>query len=137
MINLVYNATYTIAAEELFDAGGDGIQYEVHSRQSGEWAAACRDWLRAGGDDTGAALDIIALAFVAVRQNGERWALGSREQAEALRDAIEAQAPGYGDQFVRHLALAHYNHHFARLERQLGNSKLPSARSGAGGSSTP
>lgn len=133
MINLVYNATYWIRAEELFDAGGEGIEYEVLSRQSGEWAAMARDWLRNGAEDAGRALDLVALAFVAVRQNGQTWPLGSREQAEALREAIEAQNPGHGDTFICHLALAHYNHHFARLSDRLGNWRAPLAPSGAGG----
>jgi len=79
-------------------------------------------------------LQIVGLALVSVSQNGERWPIDGLDGAKELRDAIEAENPGYGDQFIRHLALAHYNYHFRRLDDLLGNSEAPSAQSADGNS---
>ena len=72
------------------------------------------------------------LALVSISQNGERYPLDGLDGAEALRAAVEADNPGYGDQFIKHLALAHYNYHFRRLDDLAGNSAGPSALSAGG-----
>lgn len=133
MIKINYKPTYSFTSLDIFDyADTDPITYEAHARQSPEWAALCRDWVRDGAEDVSRALEIVGLAFVSVSQDGQRYPLDGLNGAEALRAAVEADNPGYGDQFIKHLALAHYNYHFRRLDDLAGNSAGPSARSADG-----
>lgn len=132
-MKLAYKPTYKFTSLDIFDAAdSDPITYEAHARQSGEWAALYQEWSKSDYEDTDRALDLIGLALVSVSQNGERWPINGREGAEALRAAVEADNPGYGDLFIKHLAIGHYNFHFRRLDELLGNSKTPSASSADG-----
>jgi hypothetical protein len=132
MIKLNYNPTYIFTTADVFDNTEPPIIFESPSRLSPEWAAMTRNWIRDGAKDIGQALEIVGLAIVAVSQNGERFPLEGREGATALRKAIDLSSPGYGDTFIKHLALGHYNYHFNRLEDKLGNSRQPSPVSGGG-----
>lgn len=135
VIKINYKPTYKFSSFDIFDAAdSEPITYEAHARLPGEWAALHVAWRNGNYEDTNQALDIIGLALVSVAQGGERWPIEGRAGAEALRDAVEADNPGYGDQFIKHLALGHYNYHFRRLESLLGNSEAPSASSADGSS---
>jgi hypothetical protein len=131
-MKLIYNPTYEFNSADIFDNSEPPILYEAHSRQSPEWAALCREWLRDGAEDASRALEIVGRAIVSVSQNGEKFPLAGREGAEALREAIEANSPGYGDTFIKHLAIGHYNYHFNQLDDKLGNWPGPSLPSGDG-----
>lgn len=133
MLNLTYKPTYTFASADIFDYSDTQLRFEVPARQSPEWAALCRKWLKDGANDVGRALEIVGMAIIAVSQDEivekdgqetqvtHRYEIDGRAGAEALREAIEAGSPGHGDTFIKHLALGHYNLHFRRSEKLLGN----------------
>lgn len=123
MITLHYKPTYIFSSLDIFDyADTEPIIYEAYARQSPNWAMLCRDWLKDESEDVERALEIVGMAIVSVEQGGEKFQLHGIEGAKALRDAVEAENPGYGDVFVKHLALGHYALHFRRLDERLGNS---------------
>lgn len=133
MIKLNYKSTYTFTSLDIFDyADTEPITYEAYARLGSDWAAKAREWLVNDPENVETALDIVGLAIVSVSQGGERFALHGRAGAEALRATIEADNPGYGDTFIKHLALGHYALHFRRGEERLGNSEKPSVQSTGG-----
>lgn len=132
MLNLTYKPTYTFTSADIFDYSDTQLRFEAPARLPGEWAALCRQWVKEGAEDVGRALEIVGMAIIAVSQDEEiegeeptvvthRYPIQGREGAEALREAIEAGSPGHGDTFIKHLALGHYNLHFRRAEKLLGN----------------
>lgn len=133
MIKLNYNPTYKFSSVDIFDyADSEPITFEAHSRQTSEWARLVRQWASDGGNDPARAAEIVGAAIVAVEQGGERYPIGSTENAQGLRDAIEESAPGHGDRWLCNLALGHWNYHFSRAETDLGNSAAPSEVSSNG-----
>ena len=132
MIKLIYNPTYTFTNRDIFDASDSEITYEAWSRQTPDWAKLALEWKEDEGQDVERALELVAMGIVSVSQNGERYPLGGREGAEALRDAIEEQNPGQGDTFIKHLAWGHNSYHFRRLRDLVGNSAAPSPESSDG-----
>lgn len=133
MIKLSYNPTYKFSSVDIFDyADSEPITFEAHSRQTADWARLVRQWASAGGDDPNRAAEIVGMAIVAVEQSGERYPIGTAENAQALRDAIEESAPGHGDRWLCNLAMGHWNYHFSRSEADLGNSVTPSGASSNG-----
>lgn len=118
---LKYNPIFRFSSGQIFDATETPLSFEAHTRQSSEWAALAHEWIRGGAEDVERALDLIGMAIIAVSQEGQRYPLGGREGAEALRTAIEESSPGSGDTFIKHLALGHYHLHFRTLEERLGN----------------
>lgn len=131
-IKLSYNPTYTFSLADAMDASETQMTFEAHSRQASAWSRLTRAWLDDEAQDVGRALEIVGQGIIAVSQDGQRYPLGGREGAEALRDAIEAENPGYGDEFIKNLALGFFNHHFQRLGEMMGNSSKPSPASGDG-----
>ena len=132
MLTLVYNPTYQFTSKDIFDYTDTPIAFEAHARQSPEWTKLFLTWEAGDYQDVGQALDLIGMAIVSVSQNGQRSLVNGRQGAEALRDAIEQAAPGYGDTWIKHLARAHYFYHYRRADEALGNSSEPSPTSSDG-----
>lgn len=132
MLTLVYSPTYKFTSKDIFDYTDTPITFEAYARQSPEWTKLFLAWEANDYQDVGQALDLVGMAIVSVSQNGQRSPLNGREGAEALRAAIEAAAPGYGDTWIKHLARGHYFYHYRRAEEALGNSSEPSPTSSDG-----
>ncbi len=136
-MNLKYSVTYEFSSADIFDATDPPLFFEAVSRPDSSWARLVQQWQKNGAGDPEMAEEIIGRVIVGVRQEGEQsFPLDGRKGAASLRAAIEANNPGAGDQFLCHLALGHYNHHFTRLADILGNSETPSPQSGDGASQT-
>ncbi|GIK36569.1 MAG: hypothetical protein BroJett011_04020 [Chloroflexota bacterium] len=121
MIKLNYTPTYQFSSAEIFDATDQPLEFAAHSRLPAAWAALAKAWITSGSEDADVALTLVGMALVSVSQDGETYPIAGREGAEALRDAIEAASPGFGETFIKHLALGHYHLHFRRLEQRLKN----------------
>lgn len=135
MLKLNYKATTTFTSADIKDlADNEPITYEVWANRPDGWTAAYKAFFESEGDSAALALDALALSLVAVSQGGERWPIDGRDGAAALRDSVEAQNPGYGDYFVRNLAMAVFDQQIQREDRRLGNSEapLPASKNGNG-----
>lgn len=138
MLRLNYRATYTFSSLDIGDmADSEQIVYECWANRPSGWTAKCRDFF-AGNDPATSvelALDIIGLSLISVSQGGKRWPVAGREGAEALREAIESQNPGYGDEFILNLAIAIFDRQTRRENERSKNSGEPSPGSSDGNGS--
>ena len=112
-MNISYSPTRLITTSDLFIACDPIITFGVKSKVTPEWARLHREWEDTGGDDIDLAMTLVSQAFVNVGQNGEVWKLGSLDTVKELRDSIEGQNPGHGDEFIitilSSFAFNHYN----------------------------
>lgn len=146
-LNLNYNPTYEFSTADIFDATDPPLFFEAVSRHSASWSRLVRQW-RAYDEDGNSKIpiseanpdmaeEIIGMVIVSVRQeDGPRYPLNGREGAASLRAAIEEENPGKGASFMCQLAQGHYNHHFLRVDKLMGNSETPSTQSPDGASQT-
>jgi len=126
MLNLKYRATATFTSADIKDlAENEPIFYEVWANRPDGWTAKCKAFFESNGDDTELGLDVVGLSLVSVAQDGEKWPCVGRDGAQALRESIEAQNPGYGDYFIRNLTVAIFDQQISREDSRLGNSSEP------------
>lgn len=126
MLKLNYRATTTFSSADIKDmADNEPILYEVWANRPDGWTATCKAFFEADGENAELALDVVGLSLVSVGQGGERWPVAGREGAVELRDSVEAQNPGYGDYYIRSLALAIFDQQVRREDERLGNSETP------------
>lgn len=134
-IELTYRATTSFSSDDIRDvADNEPLVYEIWANRPTGWTAKAKAFLESGADNVDLALDIVGLSLVAVSQAGQRYPCAGRGGAEALRETIEAQNPGYGDDFIRTLAVSIFDQQLKREDARLGNSKTPSAQSADGSS---
>lgn len=128
MLKLKYKATTTFTSADIGDMAEPEIIYHVWANRPDGWTDKCMAFFKEGEKgryDTDLALDIVGLSLTAVEQDGERWPVEGREGAEALRDSVEEQNPGYGDAFIHRLAISIFDQQIKRENDRLGNSEKP------------
>lgn len=126
-MNIKYNKTRIVTTADLGIACDPPIYFEVKANVPSHWARLQLDWEEQGADDIGLAINLVGDAFLMAWQDeSEKYLINSRDQVEALRDAIEESSPGEGDNFICHLALTFAREHFRFLARNSAAYGRPS-----------
>jgi len=120
-MKLKYTATRHITTADLLIPADPPIEFEVKSRPSREWAVLFREFEHGNGKDVNQAMKLISLSFITVAQDDEIYPLGSIAAVGDLRDAIEVDNPGHGDDFICNVAWGFGNHFYTWAENTLGN----------------
>ena len=123
MIKIKYNPEYSFSNAEIFDASDDEIIFFSKTRLPGEWASLGREFYK--NNDIIVAMQMLALAITAIQQDGEKYIISGLSDIESMRDGLEAKQKGLGNEFVSNLAIGHFNHHWARIDDKIKNSKAP------------
>lgn len=132
MFKLSYKASFTFSGRDIGDAGGPDITYQCWINRPEGFYDNIVAFADSNGQDLEAAYQIIGKCLIAISQDGERWPIGSIDQARALRDSVEAQSPGYGDEYIKNLAWAIYQQRKVEEEKRLGELEAPSPVSNNG-----
>lgn len=96
------------------------------------------EWEKKGHDEK-LAVGYISRLFVSFSQNGETFPLTTKEDAMALREAIEESNPGGADGFLSTLIEAYLNEHYRFFRNRLAvsESSLPVSSNGKVKEPTP
>lgn len=137
-MKIEYSPTRTITTIDLFMACDPPIEFESRVRLTPEWARQHRLWEEAGSKDVEMALELVGQAFVSVSQGGESYPLETKEAVQELRDAIDAQNEGAGNEFICDIldsfAFSHYNY---LASRSMAYAALSGQSNGSGEKKNP
>ena len=132
-MKLNYQFKRKITSADLFDACQPPLVFEVRTRPSRKWAKLNNDFETGGSTDVDTAKELIAMSFLTVSDGGQAYPLTTVENVDALRKAIENENPGYGDEFLCHVAWGFQANHYTYLTEHLGNSLKPLSQSNGTG----
>ena len=122
-MKLNYVGKRTITTADLFDCSDPPLVFEVRTRPPRNWATLFNDFESGGADDIEIAKKLIAMCFLTVSDGGESYKIDTEELVEAMQQAIEAENPGYGEEFICTIAWGFGRNYYRVLGDQLGNSK--------------
>ena len=114
-MQIKYNPIRTITTADLFIACDPPITFDVKARLSPAWAIKSREWEESDSPDIDTAIELMSESFVSVAQDNETFPLTSIKAVQSLRDSIEQDNEGYGDEFIIHLVEMFSNNHFRFL----------------------
>jgi hypothetical protein len=114
----------TISTDDLNIFCEPPLLFEARGYIAPELGGDLLEW-EAGGYAAERAAELLPRLFLSVAQEGIRYPLSTKADALALRDAIEAANPGYGDIFLSTLLDGYWNEHY----RFFGRKRLASASS--------
>lgn len=117
---LNYNPIYTFTLADIFDAGDNDIIFESQARLAPEWASLCQEWINKDNPSLSESLQIVGMGISRVIQGDNTLTIENEKDAKVLMDAIEEDAPGFGQLFIEHLVIGHWNLHFVRINDRLG-----------------
>lgn len=124
-IKLNYSYKRTVTTADLFDACDPPLVFEVRTRPPREWAKLNNEFEADNCNDVELAKRLIAMAFLTVSDGETFYPISTPEEVEALRQAIEDDNPGYGNDFLITVAWGFSTNHYSYLGKNLGNSLKP------------
>jgi hypothetical protein len=127
-MKLNYSHKRTITTADLFDACDPPLMFEVRTRPPKGWAQIDLDFDTSGHENVELAKKMIAGAFLTVSDGENVYPINTVKQVEALREAIESENIGYGDEFLCTIAWGFSRNHYNYLGEHLGNSQKPLAQ---------
>ena len=125
-MRIKYNPTRIISTADLFIACDPPIQFEVKVRLTPEWAIKAREWDESEGEEIETAIELMSEAFLNVSQDSETFPLNTIKAVKGLRDSIEKDNPGYGNEFIKTIVEMFSNNHFRFLAIASHKSALQS-----------
>lgn len=125
MIKLKQNVTHTFTGKDIRDPVAPDITYCCKAYRPEGWTEKVIEYLESEATKIDLAFDLIGSLLLWIEQDGQKYNIGSREGAIALRDSVESQAAGYGDLFIRRLAVALYDQQVKMERERLGNYETP------------
>jgi hypothetical protein len=123
-MKLTVKTIRTISTDDLSIFCEPPLTFEVRGYIAPELGSDLLEWEQ-GGYSIERAAELLPRLFISVSQNEEHYSLATKTDALALRDAIEAANPGYGDTFLATLLDGYWNEHY----RFFGRKRLASVNS--------
>lgn len=124
-LKINYSSKRTITTADIFDACNPPLTFEVRTRPPREWARLNNDFEVDGCNDAELAKTLIAMAFLTVSDGENTYPISTPEEVDDLRQAIEEDNPGYGNDFLTTVAWGFSTNHYSYLGKHLGNSLKP------------
>ncbi len=114
-MKIKYNPTRIITTADMFIACDPPITFEVKVRISPDWARRLGEWEDAKDQDINIAMQLMSETFISVSQDGEAFLLSDIKSVQELRDSIEQDNKGYGNEFITQIVEMFGTNHFRFL----------------------
>ena len=124
-MKLNYSSKRTITTADLFDACNPPLIFEVRTRPPREWARLNNEFETDDCNDAELAKTLIAMAFLTVSDGENVYPISTPEEVDELRQNIEDDNPGHGNDFLTTIAWGFSTNHYNFLGKNLGNLLKP------------
>lgn len=122
MIKLNYHLTYTFTGRDIQDPAAPDLIYKARVHRPAGWTKQVIEFNKDRSPKL--AYQIIGGLIISISQDGIEYPMNV-EQAEALRNTIEEQNPGMGDEYICVLAWGIYVKHVDYEDDRLKNLPEP------------